>query len=173
MAEKGKGFLRAASSLLGGRVQSLNDLSNAANSLDRGTNSTQKDHALQKAGEHVRDNFSQCRHCGKWVCLPVCWNTEIGQCLTCSPNVQDTLAAEQSQAQVAQIQEKVKAVDWTADVDVKQRAIVECPHCHAHVGGGKFCPECGQTLSTKHVCGSCGAESDAGVKFCPECGSKF
>ena len=46
----GAAFLRAASSLLGDRIQSLNKLSNAAEtvSYDRGTNSAAKDKAMGK-----------------------------------------------------------------------------------------------------------------------------
>jgi hypothetical protein len=173
--EKGRGLLRVASSLMGDRSETMRDLGNAANQMtfNQSTNSAQKDSALAKAGEHVRDNFKQCRGCGKWVCIPVCWNNEVGQCLTCSPSVGDEMSKAQASAQVDQIREKAKSTDWTAGLDMTDRALVECPHCHARVKGGKFCPECGQAFATKHTCPSCGAEEDGDMKFCPECGTKF
>jgi hypothetical protein len=173
--ERGRGLLRAATSLLGDRVESLGNLSNAADQLafDRNTNSVAKDRALEKAGEHVRDTFNQCRGCGDWVCKPICWNSEVSQCVTCSPLVGEELSKAQAQAQIAQIQEKVRSVDFTADLDVTTRAKVQCPHCNAQIKGGKFCPECGQSLAAKKFCGECGAEADADKKFCAECGTQL
>jgi hypothetical protein len=173
--EKGRGFLRAASSLLGDRVESLNKLSNAAETIqyDRGTNSPQKDKAMREAVAAVADQFKQCRGCGNWVCVPVCWNHDIGQCLTCSPSEAEEVSRAQAAAQVRQIQEKAETVDWTADIDIAERTKVTCPKCSAKIDGGKFCPECGEALSAKRFCGECGAESAPGLKFCAECGTKF
>jgi hypothetical protein len=167
---KGRGLLRAASSLFGGR---LSRLSSAADGLDRGTNSAEKDKAMRAAGEKVKDHFRQCRACGSWVCFDVCWNKDIGQCLSCSPAVEEELSKAQAAAQIEQIQEKVKTVDWTADLDVATRTKVECPSCHAKVPGGKFCEECGAKLEASRVCPDCGAKCDDGKKFCAECGHKF
>ena len=169
--EKGRGLLRAATSLLGDRVESLGKLNNAAATLDRGTNSAQKDKAMKSAVEAVKDQFKQCRNCGNWVCVPVCWNDDIGQCLTCSPSVAEEVAHAQAVAQSRQIQEKAETVDWTKDIDIATRAKVTCPNCNAKIDGGKFCPECGFALSKKKFCKECGAESAEGVKFCAECGS--
>ncbi|MEY2421284.1 MAG: hypothetical protein QOI95_1351 [Acidimicrobiaceae bacterium] len=173
--ERGRGFLRAASSMFGDRVESLGKLSNAAEALqyDRGTNSPQKDKAMKQAVEAVKDQFKQCRGCGNWVCVPVCWNHDIGQCLTCSPSVAEEVSRAQAAAQMRQIRDKAETVDWTEDIDIAERAKVTCPHCQAKIDGGKFCPECGEALSAKKFCGECGAESDAGVKFCAECGTKL
>ena len=89
--EQGRGFLRAANSLLGGK---LNQISGAAETLsyDRGTNSKQKDKALADAVEAVKDQFKQCRGCGNWVCVAVCWNAEVGQCSMCSPFVTEEIS---------------------------------------------------------------------------------
>ena len=105
--ETGRGLLRAAGGLFGGK---LNDLSYAADSMmyNRETNSKAKDEALRSAVEAVRPNFKQCRGCGDWVCLPVCWNDEVGQCVNCSPFVAEEISKAQAAAQIEQIQEKVK-----------------------------------------------------------------
>lgn len=168
VAEKGRGLLRAAGSLFGGKVA---ELSGAAQALDRGTNSKKKDKALLEAVQHVEGEFKQCRGCGNWVCQQVCWNAEVGQCLNCSPSVADELSKAQAAAQISQIQQKVQDTDWTADIDTTTRAIVTCPKCNARVDGGKFCPSCGTALVAKKFCSNCGAEQKDGVKFCSECGT--
>ncbi|MEZ5118173.1 MAG: zinc ribbon domain-containing protein [Candidatus Nanopelagicales bacterium] len=169
LMEKGRGLLRSAGGLFGG---ALSNITGAADDLmDRGTNSAAKDKALAQAVEAVRPQFRQCRACGNWVCVDVCWNAEIGQCATCSPFVTDELSRAQAAAQVQQIQEKVKETDWTADIDVTTRAKVACPSCGAPVEGGKFCSSCGAKLSPTAFCTECGAEIKAGAKFCGECGT--
>lgn len=169
--EKGRGFLRAAGDLFGG---GLGELSDAADSMnwDEGTNSKAKDKALAEAVEAVRDEFVQCRGCGDWVCKSVCWNAEIGQCVTCSPVVAEELSRAQAAAQIEQIQEKVKETDWTKDLNIGTRTKVKCPSCNASVDGGKFCPECGEKLAKTGFCSECGATLNEDAKFCPECGTK-
>lgn len=170
--EQGRGFLRAAGGLLGGRVT---DLSRAADTLswNRGTNSKEKDKALADAVEAVKDQFKQCRGCGNWVCVPVCWNHEVGQCVVCSPFVAEEISRAQAQAQVEQIRSKVREQDWTENLDLTTRAKVVCPSCKATVEGGKFCPECGDKLTQTVFCTECGAEQKDGAKFCAECGTKL
>lgn len=170
-SETGRGLLRSAGSLFGGK---LADLSGATESFqwDRGTNSPAKDKALREATALISEEFRQCRGCGDWVCKPVCWNEEIGQCLRCSPSVAEEISRAQAAAQVRQIQEKAETIDWTADLDIAQRAKLECPSCHAKVDGGKFCPECGGKLTKSVFCTNCGSEMKEGAKFCNECGEK-
>lgn len=147
-------------------------LGNASHEFyDRMTGSAAKDEALEEAVEAVRPHFRQCRGCGDWVCHEVCWNEEIGQCLTCSPSVADEISRAQAAAQVEQIQEKAREIDWTRDLDLTTRAKVKCPSCSASITGGKFCPECGANLQPKGECGNCGTALD-GAKYCPECGQK-
>jgi membrane protease subunit (stomatin/prohibitin family) len=170
--EMGKGLLRSAGSLLGGRVA---DLSHASEQFqwDRATNSPAKNKAMEEAVAAVREEFRQCRGCGNWVCAPVCWNDEIGQCLNCSPSVAEEVSRAQAAAQVKQVWEKAETVDWTSDLDIAERAKVTCGDCHAKVDGGKFCPECGAKLSRTVFCTNCGTEEKEGAKFCGECGTKF
>lgn len=165
----GRGFLRAAGGLFGGTLDSL--ANSADEMLDRGTNSAAKDKALAAAVEAVKPNFRQCRGCGNWVCADVCWNTAIGQCVECSPDVGEELSKAQAEAQVEQIREKVKETDWTADLDTTTRAKVACPSCGAQVDGGKFCGECGGKLSPSSFCTECGSKIPGGAKFCGECGT--
>lgn len=166
---RGRRLLGAVGQFTGGRIA---DLGNAAGWLDRSTNSPQKDRAMQESVVAVRDQFKQCRGCGNWVCVNVCWNDDIGQCLNCSPNVADELSRAQAEAQVEQLREKTREVDWTKNLDLTTRAKVQCPSCSASIDGGKFCPECGAPLAAKTECGGCGSQLVAGAKFCAECGTK-
>ncbi len=49
-----------------------------------------------------------------------------------------------------------------------------CPSCDASVPGGRFCAECGASLTPKpRFCSHCGAEGAATAKFCAGCGTAF
>lgn len=169
LMSKGSGLLRAAGGLFGGMLGSA---SQAADDLmDRGTNSAAKDKALRAGVDAVRPHFRQCRACSNWVCVDVCWNDGVGQCVDCSPIVADTLARAQAEAQAEQLKEKVASVDWTADIDVTTRSRVSCPSCGADVDGGKFCGSCGSKMNPTVFCAECGNEVKAGSKFCGECGT--
>lgn len=169
--ETGRGLLRSAGALFGGK---LAELSGATEQFpwDRATNSAAKDKALAEATAMVAEEFRQCRGCGDWVCRAVCWKHEVGQCLRCSPGVVEEISRAQAAAQVRQIQEKAETIDWTADLDIARRAVVECPACHTKVDGGKFCPECGSKLAPTTFCTNCGTELREGAKFCSECGQR-
>jgi hypothetical protein len=165
---KGKGLLRAAGSLTGGR---LANLGYAADWIDRSTNSPAKDRALLQSMQTVEGQFRQCRGCGDWMCTAVCWNHEVGQCLTCSPSVADELSRAQAAAQVEQMHTQARDVDWTKDLDIQTRVQLQCPACQASLTGGKFCPECGHQLKAATECANCGTERAPGAKFCAECGT--
>lgn len=169
--EKGRGLLRAAGGLLGGR---LDDLAGAADEMawNRSTNSKAKDKALAAAVEAVRPHFKQCRGCGNWVCVDVCWNSEIGQCAECSPFVDDEIARARGEARSEQIRERLREADLTEDLDLGTTKKLRCPSCEAFVAGGKFCPECGETLDKGTFCAECGTAMAAGAKFCIECGHR-
>lgn len=166
--ETGRNLLRGAGRMFGGKLEQIGY---SLDGLDRNTNSAAKDKAMEAAVAHVKDHFKQCRGCGNWVCVDVCWNHDVGQCLSCSPSVQDELSRAQAAAQVDQIREKTREVDWTNDLDLATRAIAKCPQCGADPGGGKFCQDCGASVAPKKFCGNCGAEAKAAAKFCAECGS--
>ncbi len=169
-AEQGRGLLRGVGSLFGGKLQQLSSASQQLQ-WDRGTNSKAKDKAMKEAVEAVADQFHQCRGCSDWVCGPVCWNHDIGQCLRCSPHIVDEISKAQAAAQVEQVRDKVRATDWTQDLDLTTRAMVACPSCGEHVNGGKFCHACGEQLAATAFCGGCGGRLAAGAKFCAECGT--
>ncbi len=49
---------------------------------------------------------------------------------------------------------------------------VQCPACNAAVVPGKFCAECGNSLTPKpKFCPSCGSQNGPGGKFCSNCGT--
>lgn len=49
-----------------------------------------------------------------------------------------------------------------------------CSACNASVPGGRFCAECGATLTPKpRFCAHCGAKGADAAKFCAECGTAF
>lgn len=169
VAERGRGLLRGVGSMFGGKLEQLSYATQQL-SYDRGTNSKAKDKAMAGAVDAVKDQFQQCRGCGNWVCVPVCWNDEIGQCLVCSPSIAEEISRAQAEAQVEQVREKVRDTDWTASLNLTSRAKVTCPHCSAKIDGGKFCPSCGGKLEVTSFCAECGTQLAAGAKFCPECG---
>lgn len=171
--EMGRGMLRAVGSLFGGKLE---ELSNSAQEwrYDRATNSAAKDRALTKAVDDVSDQFRQCRGCGEWMCAALCWNDEIGQCLRCSPSVAEEVSRAQASAQRDQIWEQAQQQNWTKDINLETRAVLNCPSCGSKATGGKFCSSCGSALHVAAACGGCGFANNApGAVFCAECGHKL
>ena len=162
------GLLRAAGDLFGGVFSSAGE---SAFEIQRMVGGKAHDQALQTAVEEVKPHFTQCVRCGHWVYNEVCWNTERGLCAGCAPKTEVEIAAAQSEAQIEQIREKVRAKDQTRDLDLDQPMTVRCPQCKAQTAGGKFCPECGAKLAPRDACGGCGARMAPTAKFCPECGA--
>lgn len=163
-------LLRAAGDLFGGV---FGQAGNSAYEIQRAVGGPAHDAALREAVEEVKPNFTQCVRCGNWVCNEVCWNETRGLCAGCAPKSEVEIAAAQSEAQVEQIREKVRAKDQTGDLELDARMVARCPKCKAQTQGGKFCAECGTTLvAAKDECEACGAALQARAKFCPECGAK-
>src|SRR5215510_12353102 len=160
-------LLRAAGNMFGGVLGSA---AGSAYEIQRAVGGKAHDEALKAAVDEVRASFHQCKRCGKWVCPENCWNPQRGLCTECAPDLQAELASAQVAATVEQINQKVRNLDLTKDIDLAGTAAGSCPQCGAKVSG-KFCPECGATLVAKDACGSCGASVDAGAKFCSECGT--
>lgn len=171
LKEKGRGLLRAAGGLLGGR---LDDLAGAADQMawNRSTNSKQKDKALAEAVEAVRPHFVQCRSCSDWVCRDVCWNGEVGQCANCSPFLDEEIARARGDAQREQIAQRLGSMNLVEDLDLTGGKRLRCPSCEAFTDGGKFCQACGAKLDQGGFCAECGAAMKAGAKFCADCGHR-
>ena len=131
------------------------------------------DDALKAAVDEIAPQFKQCTRCGNWVCGPICWNSKAGLCEGCAPDLDEELAAAQSEAAKMQAFEKTQSVDWLKQRDIGTQTAVACPSCGAKSQGGKFCQECGQPFAKKQKCGRCGAEAEGSPKFCPECGQKY
>lgn len=132
-----------------------------------------RDGAFEKAVNEVKPVFRQCHRCGSWVCAEACWNEARGQCVDCSPKLEQEMAAAQSEATVEQMRQKVTATDYTKDLNVVGTAVALCPSCGAETKGGKFCQECGALLAAERQCSRCGTTMPAASKFCPECGLKI
>jgi len=162
--------LRAAGGLLGGLFGSAGNAGQTLADLTRGP---AHDRALGQAVEEMRPHFTQCHRCGEWVCKAICWNTETGLCTTCSPKIQQEVAAAQTAAQVSEVRDKIAAIDLTKDLNLQQPAVAICPSCHQETQNGKFCSNCGAPLAATLRCPSCNSEVKAGAKFCPECGHKM
>jgi len=160
------GLFRAAGDLFGGV---LSNAGSSAYEIQRAVGGKGHDEALQKAVEEVKPVFRHCRRCSKWVCES-CWNAKRGMCYECAPDVQAELAAAQVAETVSQIQEGVKNVNFTKDLDLAGETVATCPKCGARLSG-KFCVECGAQMAPKSRCPGCSASVDQGVKFCPNCGS--
>jgi predicted amidophosphoribosyltransferase len=58
---------------------------------------------------------------------------------------------------------------FTGKIETKQTI---CPECGKPAGEGKFCVNCGASLSLVK-CPKCGAKLQAGTKFCGECGTRL
>ena len=163
------GFLNAASSLFGGF---FGNAASGAYHVQQAIGGKAHDSALQAAVEEIKKKFQQCKRCGKWVCPEVCWNNQRGQCIDCSPNLEQETAAAQAQASRDQVFAKAQATDLiSSEVDMKVKAVGSCASCGAHVGSAKFCPECGTPNNPVAKCTKCGTEVKASAKFCPDCGT--
>jgi rubrerythrin len=165
--------LRAASGIFGGFLGRAADSSYDVQRLVGGP---AHDAALRKAVEEIRPLFHQCKRCGQWVCQDICWNDARGQCVQCSPKIDQEISAIESEATIEQLREKaMSGLDMTGGVQMKSAAApTKCPSCGAEVAAGqKFCGECGTNVLAKPKCPSCGAEATPGTKFCGECGTKL
>lgn len=61
-----------------------------------------------------------------------------------------------------------------APAPAAQAGPVQCPGCNATVPSGKFCQECGTSLTPKvRFCPACGTQATGSAKFCASCGTSF
>lgn len=169
-AGMGGGLLRAASGFLAGTLGRGASTIEQMADMARGSG---RDAALEKAVEEMRPYFHQCHRCGNWICRDVCWNESAGLCADCSPKIEQELGALQADERVRQMQDKLTAIDLTADLNLGQPIVARCPNCMAETQGAKFCPECGTSLAPVVTCRGCGTQAKVGTKFCPECGQSM
>ena len=161
------GLLRAAGSLFGGI---LGRAAQGSYEVQQAIGGKAHDAAVRSAVDEIKQQFKQCKRCGKWVCPEVCWNAPRQLCLDCAPDLARETAAAQAQAQKDQIVQKAQATDLISGVDMTREAAASCPKCGASLGAAKFCPECGTPASQNVACAKCQAKLSATAKFCPECG---
>ncbi len=165
--------LRAAGSLLGGFFGRAAD---SVYDVQRAVGGPAHDAALRKATEELRPRFVQCLRCGVWVCRDVCFNEGRGQCVGCSPRMDQEIAAIESDATISQLRDRAfNQADLAASVNLHSAAAaMACPACGAEVPAGKkFCGECGTNVLAERKCPSCGIKAEPNVKFCGECGTKL
>ncbi len=169
-------LLRMGGDLIGGEWgRRASELGWDANWMRDGTRGPAWDKALNGAVEEIRPHFHQCHRCGEWVCGQVCWNDQRGVCVNCAPKLDQEIAGIQARAQVEQLNDKIRQVDWTEGTNYGTTAVGRCPSCANDTGGGKYCQHCGTPLAAapeaKSFCGQCGTKLGAGAMFCTGCGS--
>lgn len=170
-------LLRMGGDLIGGEWgRRASEIGWDANWMRDGSRGPAWDKALQGAVEEMRPHFHQCHRCGEWVCGPVCWNTERGVCVNCAPKLDQEIVGMQARAQVQQLDEKIRQVDWTEGTVYGQTAVGRCPSCANDTGGGKYCQHCGTPLAAapeaaSRFCGQCGTKVSPNGMFCTGCGS--
>jgi hypothetical protein len=131
-----------------------------------------RDTAYEKAIDEAKQHFRCCTRCGHWVCPERCWNGKAGVCTACAPDLRGEAVAIQNQVAREQLLVKARQADQTAGIEMShEQAVPACPHCGAAVNGGKFCQQCGQTLTAKPCCPKCHAPMEPGSRFCADCGT--
>ena len=174
------GFLKNLTEGLstGARMVGLHEL---AYGLDRGGDilgqkfegmspAWRKEHeaAFAEAMNEAKGHFHRCHGCQRWVC-DADFNDDEGLCVECAPRTNTVVAKARSERLVEEVREKAAATSvYKGDISSQQ---IVCPECGKPVAQGKFCSNCGASVSLLK-CSSCGAELQAGAKFCSECGSK-
>lgn len=180
--KKGRGLrgltqgIAAIGSLFGGR---LNDI---GYSLERGGSvlsdrfegmspEWQKEHekAFEQANNEAQRHFHRCHGCQIWVC-DACYNEDETLCTNCAPRQEVAVAKGRAEAMRRNIEEATEsAVVWKGKLESKT---VVCHACGKPAGAGKFCNNCGASLSLK-TCPKCGKSNALGVRFCNHCGTSM
>jgi hypothetical protein len=125
--------------------------------------------AFEIAQNEAKGHYHRCEKCRRWVCQSDL-NEQEGLCVECAPRQNVEVAAARAEKMVADIKEKAEKTQvFTGDIESKQ---ILCPQCGKPSGEGKFCTNCGTSLSFKQ-CSRCGTKSPAGTRFCGECGQRL
>jgi ribosomal protein L40E len=124
--------------------------------------------AFDMAMNEAKNHFHRCHGCQKWVC-DADFNDDDGLCVECTPRENTMVAKARAERMADEIREKaVSSTVFTGKIDNRQ---IVCPQCGKPVTQGKFCNNCGASVSMLK-CSRCGAPIQAGAKFCSECGAK-
>ena len=125
--------------------------------------------AFQKAQNEAKGHFQRCPKCRKYVCESD-WNEQDNLCVDCAPRENVEVTAARAEKMVTDIRKKADETQiFTGEIDRKQTI---CPDCGKPSGSGKFCNNCGASLSLGK-CPKCGAKNVTGTRFCGECGTKL
>jgi hypothetical protein len=190
------GLLEAAGSFFGSYLHQAGE---TAFAVQRAIGGPSHDAAVQRAVTEGKTHFHQCPRCAQWVCPEVCWNSKVGLCHSCAPNIQGTIAVAQSNATADQINAKVRQQDMISGLDLRTPAVVP----PVSGSGGfietprSYSPEAPRTLpgptaytpvptpapvvrvpalltpavSAASTCNVCSNPLLANAKFCGECGT--
>lgn len=178
--KKGKffrGLGRGAStlgSLMGGKAHSLGYNADRAVDIlserfEGRSPEWQKEHerAFERAQNEARQHFHRCPSCNQYVC-DSCWNEDEGLCTACAPRQEIYVAKARAEAMKRNIDEAGEsATVWKGNIESKTTI---CPVCGKPAGTGKFCSNCGASLSL-NKCPNCGSENAQGARFCNNCGT--
>jgi hypothetical protein len=166
--------LDAAGSLLGDVFGRTADISNRVHSV---TWEKAHDKAFENATEEVQGDFIQCPRCQSWVCRERCWNKSKGLCKDCAPDLGVEMSAAQSSRSVEEIWAHAQMAEEDKNLgkeNWKEVIKASCPKCGASLEkNSKFCPECGEKLSSAKFCPECGKKQSLNAKFCINCGAKM
>jgi hypothetical protein len=124
--------------------------------------------AFEVAQNEAKRHFHRCPKCKQYVCEDD-WNEQEGLCVDCTPRLNVEVASIRAKKMVRDIEEEAENTKgFTGKIESKQTI---CPGCGRPAGEGKFCVNCGTSL-TLVKCPKCGAKLQAGTKFCGECGTR-
>lgn len=125
--------------------------------------------AFAAAQNEAKGHFHRCPKCRQWLCEND-WNEQEGLCVECAPRMNVEVASARAKKMVEDIGEKAGATQvFHGEIESKQTL---CPQCGKPSGEGKFCNNCGASL-TMLKCERCGARSPSGTRFCGECGNRL
>lgn len=125
--------------------------------------------AFRLAQNEAKGHFHRCPKCTRWVCEND-WNEQDGLCTECAPRE----SVEVASARASKVVEDIKAKATKTEIfksEIERRQTL-CPQCGKPSGAGKFCNNCGASLSLIQ-CPKCGTKSPAGTRFCGECGNRL
>jgi membrane protease subunit (stomatin/prohibitin family) len=161
------GIVKTVGSLLGGLLGGAERVADQVSDAGyRGAH----DKAFAEAVEQAKVHFQRCRRCGNYFCSK-CYNPNLKLCTNCAPSVEEESNVAARQAEIEMATEKAASAVKSGKRQTDGNVV--CESCGARVKPGKFCSECGGTMSTKLHCRSCNAELEGSPKFCPECGQKL